>query len=63
MEQILFFYFIPIILSIGIRMKLLEMVFGHSSKDIPCDIPGICTLVYVNQYITDKRPFHFIRSS
>ena len=29
------------------------MVCGYSRKEIPCEIPGICTLLYVNQDFTD----------
>ena len=28
------------------------MVCGHSREEYPCDLPGICTLVYVNQDFT-----------
>ena len=36
------------------------MVYGHSRKDIPCEIPGICTLVHVNNNLLDEEPFHSV---
>ena len=35
--------------TIGIHLKLLEMVCGNSRKEIPGEVPGICTLVHVNK--------------
>ena len=32
------------------------MVCGHSRKDISCLLPGICTLVYFNQYFIYQVP-------
>ena len=37
------------IVSIGIQMKILEMVCWYFGKDIPCEILGIFTLVHVNK--------------
>ena len=31
-------------------------------KDIPCELPGIYTLVYFNMDFTYEGPLHFIRS-
>ena len=31
-------------------------------KDIPCELPGILTLVHVNQNFPDEGPLHFSRS-
>ena len=36
-----------------------KMVCVHSSKEIPCELLGIFTLVYVNQDFMDEGPFHF----
>ena len=62
MEQKLLFYLMLMTVSIGIHMNILEMICGDSRIDIPCEILGICTLVYVNQYFTDEGPFHLSRS-
>ena len=35
------------------------MGFGHSRKEIPCELPGMCTLVYVNNNFIDKGPLRF----
>ena len=50
------------IVSIGINLKLFEKKIGHSRKEIPCEITGIFTLLYVNQYFTDEGPFYLSRS-
>ena len=42
---------------IGIHLKLLEN--GLWRKEIPCELPGICTYFYVNQDFADKGPFRF----
>ena len=34
-----------------------KIVCGHSRKEIPCELPGICTLVCVNYDFTDEGPF------
>ena len=54
-------YLMLMIVFIDISIKLLEMVCGHSRKDISCKIPGICTLVYFNQDFKYEGPFHFSR--
>ena len=59
MEQKLLFYNMLMIVSIGIFMKLLEMVFGHSRKDFPYELLGICTLVHVNNNFPDEGPLNF----
>ena len=38
------------------------MFCGHSEKDIPCEIPGIYTLVHGNQNFPDEGPLYFGRS-
>ena len=38
------------------------MIFGYYRKYIPCEIPGIFTLVYVDKYFLDEGSFHFSRS-
>ena len=35
-----------------------KLVFGLYRRDITCELPGICTLMYVNQDLTDEGPFH-----
>ena len=49
MEKIFLFYLMLMLVYIGV----------NSRKDIPCDIPGICTLVYINQDLRDEVPLHF----
>ena len=41
---------------------LVKMVCGHSRKEITCELPVICTLVYVNEYFRHDGPFRFIIS-
>ena len=63
MEQNLSCYLMLIILCIGIHLKQLGNEFVETKRKIsPCELLGICTLVYVNQDLTDERPFHFNRS-
>ena len=42
-----------------IYVALVKLVCEHSRKDILCEIPGICTLVHVNQDFPDERPLNF----
>ena len=53
MEQKLLFYLMLMIVSIGIHMNLLVNGFEHSRKYITFELPGICTLFYVDQYFID----------
>ena len=62
MEQRLLFYLMLMILSIGIHLKLLEMVCQKSRKEVPCEPLGVCTLVHFNQNFSDEGPFYFSRS-
>ena len=56
------FYFILMTFSIFVLLNLLEMSCGHSRKDIPCKLLGICTFIHVNHNFLDEGPFHFSRS-
>ena len=38
------------------------MVCGYSRKDITCEIPVVCELVYVDQDCIDEVPFRLIIS-
>ena len=44
------------------RVELLENGFGYFSKDIPCELLRICTLVHVNQNLSDEGSFHLCGS-
>ena len=55
-------YLMLIIVSIGIVMKLLEIVCGYFREDIPCELLGICTLVNVNMSFSNEGSFHFFKS-
>ena len=43
--------------SIGIILKLLEIVCRKFREEIPCKLLGICTLVHVNQNLSDEGSF------
>ena len=57
-----FFYLMLMIVSIGIQMKILEMVCCYLGKEIPCELLGICTLVHVNKDFSIEGQFHFCGS-
>ena len=38
------------------------MICGYFRKDVPCELLGIFTLVYVNKNVSDERSFHFCGS-
>ena len=61
-EQNMLFYLMLMIVCLDIILKLSEKVCGHSRKDIPCEITGICTLVHINNNLPDKGPLHFSTS-
>ena len=43
---------------IGIHMRSQEIVFGYTWKEVLCELPRICTLVYVHKDLTNQGLFN-----
>ena len=59
MERKLLFHLMLIFFLLVSILNSCKIVCGHYIWQIPCEIPGICTLVYINHYFTAQGPFHF----